>query len=271
MTSEQNKVILQRAGGHYILGEKLRDGQSDHQAALSHPGRYRQVRDNLQVKEIVVGEGVKAQRYVVVYNPQQAERDRVKRERLLQRLEAELDVLGDLNGKPHKKAVCALVAHRKLGRYLKQLNNGALRINRAKVKAEQRLDGKYLLSSSDPHLSAEEIALGYKQLGEVEQAFRSLKQTLELRPMYHRKDERIRAHVLLCWLALLLVRILERQTGASWESLRRELERIHLVEVQTKEGRMLHRTRLSAQQAKILKELGMQPPPQVPEVQLTPA
>ena len=73
-----------------------------------------------------------------------------------------------------------------------------MRINRAKVRAEERLDGKYLLSSSDESLTAEEIALGYKQLLEVERAFRSLKQTLELRPMYHRKDERIRTHVTLC-------------------------------------------------------------------------
>ncbi len=58
----------------------------------------------------------------------------------------------------------------------------------------------------------------------------TLKTTLELRPLYHRKDERIRAHLLLCFFALLLVRILERQTGQSWDHLRSVLERIHLGE-----------------------------------------
>jgi IS4 transposase len=208
---------------------------------------------------------------VVVYNPEQAQRDRARREKILARLEQELEALGDLTGKRHKKAVCALVAHRTLGRYLKELKSGALRIDRAKVRAEERLDGKYLLSSSDESLSAEEIAWGYKQLQEVERAFRSLKQTLELRPMYHRKEERIRTHVTLCWLALLLVRVLERESGESWERARRVLDRIHLLEVETPEGRMLQRTELTEEQRELLKGLGMKPPPRVERVELTPA
>ena len=53
------------------------------------------------------------------------------------------------------------------------------------------------------------MALGYKQLLEVEDAFRTLKQTLELRPVYHRLSRRIKAHVVICWLALLLIRVAE--------------------------------------------------------------
>ncbi len=178
--------------------------------------------------------------------------------------------MGDLTRKRHKKAVCALVAHRTLGRYLKELKSGALRIDRAKVRAEERLDGKYLLSSSDESLTAEEIALGYKQLQEVERAFRTVKQTLELRPMYHRKEERIRTHVTLCWLALLLVRIIERESGQSWERVQRVLERIHLGEWETREGRILQRTELREEQRELLKGLGIKPPPRVEKVELTP-
>jgi transposase len=206
---------------------------------------------------------------VVVYNPERAHRDKARRERILARLEQELAALGELSGKRHKKAVCALVAHRTLGRYLKELKSGALRVDQAKVRSEERLDGKYLLSSSDESLTAEEIALGYKQLQEVERAFRSLKQTLELRPMYHHKEERIRTHVTLCWLALLLVRILERESGQSWERVRRILERIHLLEVETREGRILQRTELTEEQRELLKGLGMKPP-RVEKVELTP-
>jgi transposase len=57
--------------------------------------------------------------------------------------------------------------------------------------------------------------LGDKHLLEAERAFRDLKTTLELRPVYHHLERRIRAHVLLCWLALLLVRVAERQTASS--------------------------------------------------------
>jgi transposase len=58
-----------------------------------------------------------------------------------------------------------------------------------------------------------DVALGYKNLLEAERGFRDMKSTLQLRPVYHRLEHRIRAHVLICWLALLLIRVAERQTG----------------------------------------------------------
>jgi len=123
---------------------------------------------------------------------------------------------------------CALLTHQSMGRYVKELKSGKLRINKAKIAEEEKLDGKYLLSTSDDSLTAEEVALGYKQLLEVERAFRTLKTTLELRPVYHRKEERIRSHVTLCWLALLLVRIAEKETGMSWERIRKVMDRLHM-------------------------------------------
>ena len=81
------------------------------------------------------------------------------------------------------------------------------------MTAELRLDGKYLLATSDPVLPAGEVALGYKNLLEAERSFRDMKSTLALHPVYYRLEPRIRAHVLLCWLALLLVRVAERRTS----------------------------------------------------------
>src|SRR6201997_5683840 len=115
-----------------------------------------------------------------------------------------------------------------LNRYLRVTPGGLLRTDAAKAKAEENLDGKYLLRCSDPKLSAEDIAVGYKQLLEVERGWRDMKSVLDLRPVYHRLEERIRAHVLLCWLALLLVRILETRAGATWPGMRRELDRLHV-------------------------------------------
>ena len=80
---------------------------------------------------------------------------------------------------------------------------------------------------SDRDLSAEDIALGYKKLMEVERALRTLKSTLCLRPVYHSKDDRIRSYVLLCWLALLLVRIAEVETGLTWPKIRSRMQQLH--------------------------------------------
>jgi hypothetical protein len=104
---------------------------------------------------------------------------------------------------------------------------GLLRVDKATIKSEANLDGKYLLRCSDPHLCAADIALGYKQFLEVERGWRDMKQILDLRPIYHRLEERIRAHVVLCWLALLLIRVIETTTGDTWNTVRRHLDRLH--------------------------------------------
>jgi hypothetical protein len=146
---------------------------------------------------------------------------------------------------------------------------GLLRVDHKAIKAETNLDGKYLLRCSDPHLSAEDIALGYKQLLQVERGWRDLKQVIDLRPVYHRKEERIRAHVLLCWLALLLTRTIETTCGDTWPSLRRELERVTLGTFAGPAGTFRQRTELTGTQRAILTKLQLAEPPRV--WQLTPA
>ena len=269
MNSEENRRILQTAGGHYILGEKLRDDQKIHKEVLSRKGRYKVIRENLQVKEVIIGEGERRRRFILVFNPEEAEKDRMTREKTISRLESALLALGDQRGKAHKKSVCALLAHRSMGRYLKQQKSGALVIERAKINEEERLDGKYILSTSDDSLSPEDVALGYKQLLEVERAFRTLKTTLELRPLYHHKDERIASHVFICFLALLLVRIAERKTGITWDRIRTSMERLHLGEFSSKDGRVLQCTEPTKEQLNLLKQLKISPPAKVQKIDLT--
>jgi len=264
MSSEENQRILQRGCGQYILGEKL-SGDHLNQAALSRPGRFKVVADNLHIKEVFAGEGTGQRRYVIAYNPQQAELDRINREQVLERLSCELEVL---NRKHKTKAQCKLLLHRSMGRYVKELKNGKLKIDKTKVAQDEKLDGKYLLSTSDRHLSAEDIALGYKQLLEVERAFRTLKSTLCLRPVYHAKDDRIRSHVLICWLALLLVRIAEVGTELSWLRIRRQMQQLNLIEFFDNNGRILQHTELTANQRNILNKLKIDPPKRVLKVDL---
>jgi hypothetical protein len=262
MSSQANPRILQRGGGQYILGEKL-SGNHLNEMALAHPGRFKVLADNLHIKEVFAGEGTGQRRYVIAYNPQQAEVDRINRQQILERLACELEVL---NRKRKTKAQCKLLLHRSMGRYVKELKSGKLKIDKAKVRQDEKLDGKYLLSTSDQHLSAEDIALGYKQLLEVERAFRTLKSTLCLRPVYHSKDERIRSHVLLCWLALLLIRIAEVETELSWPRIRRQMQQQNLIDFFGKNGRILQHTELTADQRNILNKLKISPPKRILKV-----
>ena len=88
-----------------------------------------------------------------------------------------------------------------------------------------------------------------------------MKTTLDLRPVHHRKEDRIRAHVLLCWLALLLIRIAENHAHDTWRNLRDELQRMHLGTFAGPAGTSQQRTELTARQRDILPALGVAQPP----------
>lgn len=269
MNSEENRVILQKTGGHYIIGEKLRDNQEVHKKVLAKRGRFLKIRENLEIKEVVIGNGERRRRFILVHNPEEAKKDRATRERILKKIDKYLAELGDQTGKAHKKSVCALLAHRTMGRFLRQLKSGAIKIDKGKIREEEHLDGKYILSTSDDTLTPEDVALGYKQLLEVERAFRTLKTTLDLRPVYHRKDERIQAHVFLCFLALLLVRIAERKTNMTWDRIKAQMERLHLIDFFSKDGHVLQTTEPTPEQVNILKMLKIQSPKRIQDIQMT--
>jgi transposase len=280
-SSDANLAYLQRAGGHWIAGERMRDGSADALDALARQGRYQNVRDNLRVKEVRV-DRTPDKRWIVCHNPAEAERDKAQRDAAVAGLEAELDAITKARARDaakakktgqkrsskvtedaHRKAECALRDHRTLGRYLRQTATGRLLIDRAAIRAEEKLDGKYLLSTSDPDLSAEDVALGYKNLLEAERGFRDLKSTLELRPVFHRIEPRIRAHVLLCWLALLLVRVAERRCDTTWRRIATELGRVHAVTLTGSAGTVIQTTPLSDTATGFLGACGIDPPPRI--------
>ena len=95
-----------------------------------------------------------------------------------------------------------------------------------------------------------------------------MKQVIDLRPVCHRKEERIRAHVILCWLALLLARIAENACEDTWPSLRRELDRIHVGTFTGPAGTFQQRTELTRTQRDILKALKIDAPPRVYQLKL---
>jgi hypothetical protein len=276
-SSDANLAYLRRAGGHWIAGERMRDGSADALEALSRQGRYQTVRDNLRVKEVRL-DSTPDRRWIVCHNPGEAERDKAQRDAAVEQLDAELAAIKaarardaararktgkKISDDAHRKAECALRDHPTLGRYLRQTSSGRLQVNRSAIRAEERLDGKYLLSTSDPDLSAEDVALGYKNLLEAERGFRDLKSTLELRPVFHRLEPRIRAHVLLCWLALLLVRVAERRCGATWRRIATELGRVHAVTLTGTAGTVVQTTPPSEVAAGFLATCGVDPLPRI--------
>ena len=266
-SSAENRRYLRQGDHAYIIGEKLRSASPEVKAALSRQGRYTEIAENMRVKEVRISE---MDRFVICHNPEAAQRDRHMRDQLIAQLTeliADTDKLSDFKrGEVRGK----LAGKPGLNRYLRATPAGKLRIDQAKIKAEENLDGKYLLRCSDPHLSAEDIALGYKQLLEVERGWRDMKQIIDLRPVYHRLEQRIRAHVTLCWLALLLIRIVETQADTTWSQARRELDRLHVGTFTGPTGTFQQVTGLTKPQSDLFAKLGIPHPKQVLDLQAAP-
>jgi transposase len=260
--SEENRRTLQGAGDAYIIGEKLRLGPKGKlPEALSRPGRYQRLTNGLRIKEVTTNSGsVTARRFVIVHNPGEAERDKAKRDDIVQEVERRLAGLNQLGGKEHTKAVCDLRAHKTFGRYIRQTKTGKLLLNKAKITAEEKLDGKFLVSTSDSDLTAEDVALGYKQLFEIERVNRDLKHTVDVRPVYHRNRERIEAHVLICWLALLLIRIIETESGISWHQIKKNFSNLQAGIHDTKHGPVIQSNPLKSEQKRVLDAVHVKPP-----------
>jgi hypothetical protein len=257
--SKDNRKVLTQGGAGFIVAERLRGSDAQVVAARSRQGRFRKVDEHLEVKDIVVGDGPARQRFVMVRNLQAADRDAHTREKLVgilaSRIEGsdalDADARAELRGRIREKPG--------LWRYLRITTSGLLRIDKAKVAAEAKTDGRTLLRTSDLTMDAADVARGYKALQEVERGFRDLKQ-LDLRPVYHRRRDRIIAHVQLCWLALLLIRTVEIATGDTWRNASHTLDTIRLVTLATDAGTVTQRTRLGEKHLSILRALDLPEP-----------
>jgi transposase len=269
--SEPNRRILQGAGDAFIIGERLRVGSKGEPVeAARRAGRYKTLASGLRVKEVTTNEGsVTARRLVIVHNPEQERYDRARRDDIVRETERRVAELGDLEGKAHSRAACALRSHSTYGRYVRQSKTGKLAVNRAKISQEAKLDGKFLVSTSDPHLSTEDIALGYKQLHQIERVNRDLKHTVDIRPVYHRREDRIRAHVLLCWLALLLIRVIENDSQQTWHQLKKLFRPLMVAKHATKHGTVSETNPLTSEQKRVLDALRIKPPARFPNVPTT--
>ena len=283
-SSNANLDYLRRGGGHWIAGERMRDHAGDAAQALSRQGRFTVVNEHLHVKEAKL-DSTPGVRWIICLNTAEAVKDKTTRDEAVTRLETELARISEARAKAstalkttssaktrtrleaelagHTRTECALRDHVTLGRWLRQTSSGRLVIDRARIAAEAKLDGKYLLSTSDPHLTPAQVALGYKNLLEAERGFRDMKSTLMLRPVFHRLEPRIRAHVLICWLALLLVRVAENNTDTTWDRIAREMDRLAAVTLTGPAGTVVQATEPTDLQRAFLGACNVPVPPRI--------
>jgi transposase len=268
MNSEDNRKELARACGKYLLACRMSSVSEIKQDVLSKRGRYTVFKDNLHAKEVVVGDGERRNRYILCYNPKEAERQGRHRAQLIELLE------GELNRHPDKTASAQwaidLLASKRFKKYLSVTKANRIRIDRSKIRQAAKYDGKWVIETNDDTISLEDAASGYKGLMVIERCFRSLKKTqIKMTPMYHWVPRRIETHVRLCVLALLIERVAELCCNKPWRQIREALERLQVTKFENSSHRFLHRNELDPETAKVLKSLKITTPKQVLKIEKT--
>lgn len=269
MNSAENREELARACGRYVLACRAGSVAEIKKDVLGRAGRYKKVADNLFVKEVVVGEGEMRRRYIVCHNPAQAERQGAHREQVVREIEAEIAGHPVPDGQAQWAA--ELRASGRYGRYLAVDKQGHLHLDRAAVREASRHDGKWVLITNDDTLAVEGAADAYKSLAVIERCFRSLKRVqIRMTPMYHWLPRRIESHVKICVLALLIERIVERESKLPWAKARHALDRLQATEYHADNHRFFEANELPGEAAAILRVLKVKPPKQVLAVEPLP-
>jgi Transposase DDE domain len=232
----------------FILGCKMRQQREVTDEVLGRAGRYKKVADNLEVKQVVVDD----RRYVVCRNPIEARKDAAARDAILAKLVAVL---------AHSpKSVLGNVGFKRFTRVAK----GGITLDRDAVERDARLDGKFVLRTNT-ELDTDQVALAYKSLWRVERAFRETKSTLEVRPVFHHRDDTTIGHIVGCFLALRLEvdlqrRLDEREVDAAWPDLMRDLGEVRAVDVTLDDQRYRLRTDLRGHATAAFAAAGVRPP-----------
>jgi transposase len=261
MISDETVKALDKKDIPYILGSRMRKTKEIRDEVLSRPGQYQEVHrkgvkesSSLKVKEVWVDD----RRYIVCLNEKQARKDEQDRALIIESLKSQL-----------KKGPKALVGNRGYRRYLKLVSDD-IAIDEAKIEEEAHYDGKWVLRTNTD-LPADMVALKYKELWQVEQAFRDMKSVLETRPVFHQTDETIRGHVFCSFLALVLRKELDsrlEKAGHSfeWTDIKQDLEALQEITIAEQNETLAVRTECVGTCGKIFQAVGVAIPPAIREL-----
>jgi len=254
MNSAGNRSELARACGKYILATRMSSVSEVKQKVLSKRGKYKILQENLHAKEVIVGDGERRRRYILCFNPKEAERQKKHRAEIIEKLEALLHQHPKNNA--NAQWAIDLLASKRYKRYLRVSKGGRVVISQRAIKEAEKYDGKWVIETNDDTISFEDAACGYKGLMVIEQCFRSLKRTqIKMMPLYHWLPVRIESHVKICVLALLIQRVAELACEMPWSKIRNILKRLQVTECQTQEHVFFRLNEVSKEVNEVFKKL----------------
>ena len=254
MISEQTMAWLEKEKILYILGARMRRVREINEDVLSRAGRYREVYPEggspkepspLKVKEVTIEQ----RRYIVCLNERQARKDAADRRAILEALQEKI-----------RSNPKSLVGNKGYRKYL-SINRDSVSIDLKKILEEERFDGKWVLKTNTG-LGAQQVALKYKELWQVEQVFREMKSILETRPIYHQRDEAIRGHVFCSFLALVLRKELDRRLEKAghcfeWADIKQDLKSLQEIVIEDNGKRLAIRSECKGSCGRLFQSVGV--------------
>jgi transposase len=255
MISKKNIESLEQSEFEYILGYRMRTISKPERAQMLAKTELRKLKNlELQFKEV----NYRGQRLVVCYNPERAEKDKKHREQEVEKLREKLK---------SSKSVKQLISNPQYKKFIKiDESKNQVKLDEEKIKADEIYDGVFVLTTNTK-LSALQVVERYKDLWQIEQAFRQLKSELDMGPIYHQVDRRIRAHIMICFLAFCMRVALYKKLKAyfkdrpfSFTALMRELQAVHAVGLTLKGKKTVIRTELKEGACDIFRAIGMRVP-----------
>lgn len=195
----------------------------------------KKVRKDLHWKEVTYQD----QRLLVCYNPERAKLDAKRREDILERIKKKIK----------DGSILSVVDNANYKKFLK-IKGEKPRLDPEQIERDESYDGLYVLTTHTK-LSGKQIIDSYKDLWQVEHAFRSLKTELETGPIFHCKEERIKAHVMICFLAFVVRTLFYKKLRAedpvaSYTEVLHDLKQLHAVRLKIKKRSITLRTEPSA-------------------------
>ena len=264
MISDETMAYLEKEKIPYILGARMRRVKEIKEEVLSRAGRYREVHPEgvsskdpspLKVKEVMV--------WMAAATSSASTNDRPER---MQRI-------GRRSSNPSGEAQeQSQVSRGKQG--LPEVPEAGAgdrgHQSSRRSKKRQRFDGKWVLKTNTT-LTAEQAALKYKELWQVEQVFRDMKSVLETRPIFHQRDETIRGHVFCSFLALVLRKELDRRLEKAghcfeWADIKQDLKALQEITIEDNGKRLAIRSECQGTCGKVFQAVGVAIPPTIREV-----
>ena len=263
MISGDTLAYLEKEEVPYILGARMRKVREIKDDVLSRAGRYREVHPEglsskdpspLKVKEVLVDD----RRYIVCLNERQARKDAADRQSIMDALSEKI-----------RSNPKSLVGNKGYRKYLK-IDRDTVSLNEQKAEEEKRFDGKWVLKTNTG-FTAEQAALKYKELWQVEQVFRDMKSVLDTRPIFHQRSETIKGHVFSSFLALVLIKELYRRLEKAghdfeWADIKQDLSALQEITIEDNGRKLAVRSECTGVCGKVFQAVGVAIPVTVREV-----